>query len=279
VINEEMVMPIPNRPSIVKQAEDADAAYVNAEHEAGQRSQRESLEHYRKCGDRLLKKKAALKHGEWGKWLKANVKFNQQTATRYMRFAEQAKLTTVVNLEELWASTRHTPATNDDEPVPAPDRPKVPTPTPPKAEPPKLHRPPAEVSDPAHTPSKPEEGEEVDEDADPDQEDATDDETLTNDFPGPMPPPVKVPPLIGHFCVELAGKIYRILTPKDPLWEQVNALIKHRDHADDDELDNVVGALNKLIETCSAVIRSLRGEGVGNTPLLEMKDAADSDSQ
>jgi hypothetical protein len=210
------------------------------------------------------------------------VKFSQQRASEYMQFA---KLPVTGNFDERWGEWQriqgNAPDVDDDEPTtaPAPDRPKAPAPTPPKAEPPKLHRPPVEVSDPAHTPSKPEEGEEVDEDADPDQEDATDDEALTNDFPGPMPPPVKVPPLIGHFCVELAGKIYRILTPKDPLWEQVNALIKHRDHADDDELDNVVGALNKLIETCSAVIRSLRGEGVGNTPLLEMKDAADSDSQ
>lgn len=117
-----------NGPTIVRMVEDADAAYINAEHEAGSQAQRKSLDHYRKCGERLIRKKASLKHGQWGEWLRNNVRFSQQMASRYMRFASALKPgfnLTENQIEELWESTRPGNAPKAEE-----EEPPVPTPAP-----------------------------------------------------------------------------------------------------------------------------------------------------
>jgi hypothetical protein len=59
-------------PAIVRKAEDLAGllAAATAEHEAGLRAERASLEHYRKAGQALLKAKAAAGHGSWLKVLK-----------------------------------------------------------------------------------------------------------------------------------------------------------------------------------------------------------------
>jgi hypothetical protein len=61
-----------NTPAIVSPAEDLAGflATANAEHEAGQRAELASLEHYRKAGEALLKAKAAAGHGNWLEALK-----------------------------------------------------------------------------------------------------------------------------------------------------------------------------------------------------------------
>jgi hypothetical protein len=60
---------------------------ANAEHEAGQQAQRQSLEHYRKAGEALIRAKTAAGHGNWLKTLKEQAQFSQQRASEYMRLA------------------------------------------------------------------------------------------------------------------------------------------------------------------------------------------------
>jgi hypothetical protein len=62
-------------------------ACASAEHEAGQRAERASLEHYRKAGEALLRAKAAAGHGNWLPAL-AKTSIPQQRASEYMRLAE-----------------------------------------------------------------------------------------------------------------------------------------------------------------------------------------------
>lgn len=91
------------------------AKRINTAHGMGVSARKKGLGHYRACGEWLLEAKKKCGHGEWGKWMKASLKFTEQTATRYMRFAEQAKTKTVFDLEELeelWDSTRPTADTN-----------------------------------------------------------------------------------------------------------------------------------------------------------------------
>jgi hypothetical protein len=86
-------------------------------------------------GRRLLKKKATLKHGEWGKWIRENCKFHQQTACRYVKFADEtSKFITTINLDlqSIWDFTRHGPERDEEEKEPEipeipvdPDEPKV----------------------------------------------------------------------------------------------------------------------------------------------------------
>jgi len=79
-----------NPPAAVRPAEDLAEllAVASAEHEAGQRAERESLEHYRKAGEALIRAKAAAGHGKWLKALKGQGAFSQQRASEYMRLAE-----------------------------------------------------------------------------------------------------------------------------------------------------------------------------------------------
>jgi ParB family chromosome partitioning protein len=113
-------------PAIVQPAEDADelAAAINAEHEAGQEHARRSLEHYRRGGELLLQAKAKCKHGDWLKWLAANVRFDRTLAWRYM---EMAKCCRRATFEEEWQDWRRicgnetaadAPADTESEPSP-----------------------------------------------------------------------------------------------------------------------------------------------------------------
>jgi hypothetical protein len=77
--------------AIVRPAEDlaAMAAEINAQHEAGEAATSRGLEHYRRAGEALVRAKQAVGRGRWLPWLRANVRFSQQTASCYMRLAEQ----------------------------------------------------------------------------------------------------------------------------------------------------------------------------------------------
>jgi hypothetical protein len=75
------------------------AARINKAHEAGEATCWKGLEHFRQAGELLTEAKASLKHGQWLKWLKANVRFSQQQAWRYMQLA---KLPVTSNLEDAW---------------------------------------------------------------------------------------------------------------------------------------------------------------------------------
>jgi hypothetical protein len=62
-------------------------AAANAEHEAGLRAERASLEHYRKAGEALIRAKAAVGHGKWLTLLKERSTIANQRASEYMRLA------------------------------------------------------------------------------------------------------------------------------------------------------------------------------------------------
>jgi hypothetical protein len=76
-------------PGIVRQTDDLAGLFAaaNAEHEAGQRAERATLEHYRKAGEALLRAKAAAGHGNWLQVLKEQARFSSQRASEYMRLA------------------------------------------------------------------------------------------------------------------------------------------------------------------------------------------------
>jgi hypothetical protein len=77
-------------PGIVRPAEDMAALFAtaNAEHEAGLKAERASLEHYRRAGEALARAKAAAGHGKWLKVLGARSKILHQRASEYMRLAK-----------------------------------------------------------------------------------------------------------------------------------------------------------------------------------------------
>jgi hypothetical protein len=116
--------------SAAQAVKDRDAAYINAEHAAGEKAVKKSLEHFLNAGRRLLKKKAEVTGGKyrggWEKWVSSNLTFSIRTAQRYMRFAESvgSENETVsfsdLNLKELWASTRSSPPEEPAESEPAP---------------------------------------------------------------------------------------------------------------------------------------------------------------
>lgn len=86
-----------NPPAITREAEDTDAAYINAEHDAGQSASRKSLRHFLNAGRRLVQKKAKLldgkRQGGWAKWLKTNCpKIDRVKAWRYTKLAELVTL-------------------------------------------------------------------------------------------------------------------------------------------------------------------------------------------
>jgi hypothetical protein len=65
------------------------ARRINAEHEAGEGAARKGLEHFRAAGEALLKAKRAVGHGNWGDWLKKNIRCDHSQACRYMKVARE----------------------------------------------------------------------------------------------------------------------------------------------------------------------------------------------
>jgi hypothetical protein len=61
---------------------------IRAEHEACERDARCAVGHAIRAGRLLRQVKGQLRHGEWLPWLATNVPFSQQTASAYMRIAE-----------------------------------------------------------------------------------------------------------------------------------------------------------------------------------------------
>jgi hypothetical protein len=65
-----------------------DARFIIREHKAAEASREAYRDHARRCGERLVKVKDSLKHGEWLPWLKENCpELSERTAREYMRFA------------------------------------------------------------------------------------------------------------------------------------------------------------------------------------------------
>jgi hypothetical protein len=65
------------------------AGRINAEHQQSETALRAGLEHAKKAGELLLEAKEQCGHGKWLPWLKANVKFSERTARRYMTIASR----------------------------------------------------------------------------------------------------------------------------------------------------------------------------------------------
>jgi len=64
------------------------ASQINASHEAFVDSSRSALERGKECGQFLLQAKAQVRHGQWLKWLKANINCSVRTAQYYIKVAE-----------------------------------------------------------------------------------------------------------------------------------------------------------------------------------------------
>lgn len=96
------------------------AAKINEEHDAAEQAMKRGLDHALNAGKMLLEAKAAVKHGEWGKWLSENCAFAERTAQLYMRIArneEKVKSATVADLTLRGAAEtleRKAPRSEDD---------------------------------------------------------------------------------------------------------------------------------------------------------------------
>lgn len=97
--------PIIDPPGIVRSVEALAelAGRINAEHHHVETALRAGLEHAKRAGDLLIDAKKQCKHGQWLPWLKANVRFTDRTARRYMELASRwdelgAKTDTVSDL-------------------------------------------------------------------------------------------------------------------------------------------------------------------------------------
>ena len=98
-----MDMTLPMTKAIAKASLADYAAVINDEHRAAFQSAQTAIEHARVAGEHLIKAKAALNHGEFGKWLAANVECSERTAQGYMRVATnwtqvESKSATVADL-------------------------------------------------------------------------------------------------------------------------------------------------------------------------------------
>ncbi len=78
-------------PAIVKPASNLAelAGRINAEHHQVETALRAGLQHAKNAGDLLTEAKRQCRHGEWLKWLGANVRFTDRTARRYMTIASR----------------------------------------------------------------------------------------------------------------------------------------------------------------------------------------------
>lgn len=90
-------------PAIVRPSEDLEslAVAINAEHEAVEMTGRQTLEHAREAGEKLIQAKKLCGHGKWLKWVEKTLPFSDQTARNYMRVAAHwEEIKTALNLQE-----------------------------------------------------------------------------------------------------------------------------------------------------------------------------------
>jgi hypothetical protein len=258
--------PLPNSPpALVRQAEDQDAAFINGEHEAGEKANKKRLEHYLHAGQRLLKKLQVLggkKIGRWHKWVHENLEFTRQTASRYMRFAERVAeksengFPSPDRLEELWMETRYAPPekpTEEPEPRTIPIRVQVKEE---ETEPVRVAA--VVIPEPATEPANyrlavVKKGEAETED------DTGDEPAFTSK--GGNGKPSKPPPLVSEFTMQFAKELQELFGPKSPRWDKLKAMIACREDIDEESMNNVTVALRRVMETCQAIIDALNGEG------------------
>ena len=66
------------------------ATEINEAHRLARSSAETAVEHAIRCGQLLLEKKAAMRHGEWIPWIEANCEFDRFSAAKYMKAANVA---------------------------------------------------------------------------------------------------------------------------------------------------------------------------------------------
>lgn len=107
-------------PAIVRPAADALdelAARINTTHAVAEEATRKGLERYREVGLMLTEAKKKCGHGKWLPWLKANVKFTERHARRYI---ELSKSDVTSDLEGQWRAILGNAASDEpEEPAPA----------------------------------------------------------------------------------------------------------------------------------------------------------------
>jgi hypothetical protein len=63
------------------------AAEINKSHACVEQTFRDGVAHAIRAGELLIEAKASVPHGQWDKWLKANITFRPRTARVYMQIA------------------------------------------------------------------------------------------------------------------------------------------------------------------------------------------------
>src|SRR5260370_17329935 len=79
---------MPNPLAIRKQDIDPDAARINTLHNFGTEGGFAVIKTMISCGRILTRKKANVGHGQWLRWVKANLEFSARTAQFYLRLYE-----------------------------------------------------------------------------------------------------------------------------------------------------------------------------------------------
>jgi Protein of unknown function (DUF3102) len=74
------------------------AAEIRDQHEQAVAGFRSSVEHSAAAGERLLRVKAQVPHGEWRAWLEKNVPFSVRTAEGYMQLAREPNAQALAHL-------------------------------------------------------------------------------------------------------------------------------------------------------------------------------------
>src|SRR4051795_7432257 len=62
---------------------------IRGDHEAGERSLKDAVKHFRRCGEKLLRAKAEMGHGLFGHFLKTTARLHPRTAQRYMLLSRE----------------------------------------------------------------------------------------------------------------------------------------------------------------------------------------------
>jgi hypothetical protein len=105
-------------PAIVKAAEDlpALARIANEENQAGEASDKERLDHYKKAGEALAKAKKQCGHGRWKQWVDDNIKFSYRMVMKYMQFAKVAVDGNYEDMKAEWKRIQGNLEPEEDEP-------------------------------------------------------------------------------------------------------------------------------------------------------------------
>ena len=81
--------PLPETTAVPRPELSSLAAEINLLHDEAERHATQAVVYAARCGDRLLKAKAQVGHGQWLDWLAANCRVKDRQAAKYMRLARE----------------------------------------------------------------------------------------------------------------------------------------------------------------------------------------------